>query len=102
MTSERRPPLSESEVIKKARWIWENGFTRITQHVKDELEEADATILDVEAVLQGQCQVTKSEYSPKYKTWHYQIEGPDSQGELLSIVVAINVKRSTMILITAF
>lgn len=102
MAAKKGPPLTDKEVIEKARWLWEEGIVRTTHHCKVELKNASATLEDVRNVLFGGCKVVKSEYDRSHRTWKYCLEGPDVEGELLSIVLCIDLKNSKLVLVTAF
>lgn len=94
--------LNDDEVIQKARWIWENGFTQKSGHFEAELRNADASMVDVGNMLSGQCRVKKAEWNERYRKWRYKISGHDDDGCELGIVVSFDLRNSRLILITAF
>jgi hypothetical protein len=94
--------LSDDDVIEKAQWIWKNGYIQRTGHFEVELKNAGATMVDVEAVLFGECKVTKTRWNQAHHRWRYTIWGSDSEGCELHLVLSIDPKKSRLILITAF
>lgn len=98
----RTKKLADDEVIEKTRWIWENGILHRTGHFEVELKNAGATMVDAEDVLFGECQVKKAEWNAEHRQWCYTILGYDNGGCELHLVVSIDIKKSELILITAF
>ena len=94
--------LPDDEVIEKARWIWENGSLHRTGHFEVELKNAGATMVDVEEALFGECKVKKAEWNQEHRRWRYTILGYDSDGYELNLVVSIDIRKSELVLITAF
>ena len=94
-------PADDDEVIRKLRWLWENGITVKRQHFRDELRAADATMLDVESIALGAPNVVGAEWDPKHKNYKYRISGPDLDGDILEFVVAFDMRNSKLIFITA-
>jgi hypothetical protein len=94
--------LVDNEVIKNSRWIWENGSIHRTGHFDVELKNAGATMLDAEKALFGECKVKKAEWNQEHGQWRYAILGYDNDDCELHLVVSIDLKKSELILITAF
>ena len=94
--------LADDEALGRARWIWENGSLRRTGHFEVELKNAGATMVDAEDVLFGDCEVKKAEWNVEHGQWRYTISGHDSDGCELNLVVSIDIKKSELVLITAF
>lgn len=94
--------LADDEVIERARWIWENGSLHRTGHFEVELKNAGATIVDAEDVLFGECEVKKAEWNMEPRQWRYTISGYDNDGCELHLVISIDIKKSELVLITAF
>jgi hypothetical protein len=93
--------LSDDEAIEKARWLLNNGITIRTEHFAQELAAANATDQDVISVFLGDCKVEEQRWDSRRKSYAYKFSGCDEDGEVLSIVVAFDLKRSKLILITA-
>lgn len=94
--------LDDDKVIEQLRWLYENGTTVKHQHFKDELRAADASMLDVESIIFGTPKVVSSEWDPKHKNYRCRISGADLEGVILEFVVALDIKHSKLIFITAF
>jgi hypothetical protein len=94
--------LADDEVIEKARWIWENGTVVKTAHFGVELKNADASMMDVENLLLGDCRVKKAEWNKEHGKYRYTILGYDDDGCELHLVVSLDIMNSALILITAF
>ncbi len=75
----------------------------LTAHFHQELKNANASLIDVETLLLGNCTV-KAEYrvQGEYQGWKYKSLGCDEEGQILTVVVSLDVKCSTMVMITAF
>jgi hypothetical protein len=95
-----KPPVDDKDVIQKVRWIYEEGTVEITPHFREELRAAGATTLDLEYVLFGACSL-RGKHKERGR-WRYELEGPDEQGEVLTIVLEIDLRNSAIRLITAY
>ena len=93
--------LTDDEAIEKARWLLDNGITVRTHHFEQELALANATMQDVVSVLLGKCKVESRRWDSRRKSYAYKFSGRDEDGDILSIVVAFDLKHSKLILITA-
>ena len=95
--------LSDDQAIERTRWLFENGTVRQTDHFRRELRAAGADMIDVQnAIADPDFHIEKAEYDRKRRVWRYTLEGCDEKGELLDIVVALDLKNSKLVLITAF
>ncbi len=92
---------SDDKVIEQLRWLWENGTTRKSDHFKEELRAASASMLDIESVIFGTPRVISTEWDPKYRNYKHRISGQDLDGEPLEFVVAFDRRNSRLIFITA-
>ncbi len=91
----------DDEVIRQLRWLWENGVTVKHQHFRDELKAANASMLDVEAIIHGTPKVVRKDWDAKRKRFRYRISGADLDGDILEFVVTFDIKNSKLIFITA-
>lgn len=101
MVKYKSPPLSDDKVIEQLRWLWENGTVVRTPHFEIELSAAGATMMDVESVLMGNCKVENCRWDASHRRYSYKISGCDQDGDILNVVVSIDVRYSRLILVTA-
>ena len=102
-TAGKRPSaLPDDEVLKRARWLLEEGTVDRTFHFDQQARERTVTQVDVEVLLTGECSVVSKKYSNEHRSWAYTIEGVDEQGDSLNVVVSLDISRSVLKLITAF
>jgi hypothetical protein len=95
------PPPSDDKVIEKLRWLWENGTVVRTPHFEIELRAAGATMMDVESVLMGNCRVENCRWDANHRRHSDKISGCDEDGDILNVVVSIDLRNSKLILLTA-
>ena len=98
----RSSALPDNEVLKRVRWLLEEGTVDRTFHFDQQARKRNVTHVDIEVLLTGECSVASKEYSSENKSWKYKIKGFDEQGDSLSVVVSLDISRSILKLITVF
>jgi hypothetical protein len=101
---ESQPPsFTPEQATAAVRRVYFEGFSLIqTKHFREELAKADATMQDVENVLEHGHVLRAPEWKAKHRSWNYAVAGRDIEGEPLTIVVAIDERRFSLILVTAW
>lgn len=100
---DRPPPLTPEQATAVVRRIYFEGLLLIqTKHFREELKKADATMQDVEYVLEHGHVLRPPEWKAEHRSWNYAVAGRDVEGEPLTVVVAINEQRFCLTLITAW
>lgn len=99
----RPPPLTPEQATAAVRRIYFEGLSLIrTKHFREELAKADATMQDVENVLEHGHVLRTPEWKAKHRSWNYAVAGRDIEGEPLTVVVAIDEQRFCLTLVTAW
>lgn len=97
------PPLTPEQATAAIRRVYFEGLSLIrTKHFREELAKADATMQDVENVLEHGHVLRAPEWKAKHRSWNYAVAGRDIEGEPLTVVVAIDEQRFSLILVTAW
>ncbi|HSR67344.1 MAG TPA: DUF4258 domain-containing protein [Acidobacteriota bacterium] len=95
----RKRPRGLEELRRTAK----EGSIVHTLHFRKELRDAGADSEDVNSVLHDPDTVLESmQFDQSFSNWKCRIRGPDSRGEPLTIIAALDEENATIVLITAF
>ena len=84
-------PYEPQEALEKIHFILQNdGALLIRQHCYDRMDERTVDDLDIEKVLleNGIIQ-SNPEFDEKHQKWKYSVDGYDTEGEKLRVIVNI-------------
>ena len=96
-------PLTSSDVTATIRRCLTSGRIIPTKHFSDQSFLRNYTIQDAINVLEkGQVSGEAPEWNNDAHRWGYRVHGPDLEGELLTVVVGIGVRRDLVWLVTAY
>lgn len=96
-------PFTPEQATAAIRRVYFEGFSLIqTKHFREELAKADATMQDVENVLEHGHVLRTPEWKATHRSWNYAVAGHDIEGEPLTVVVAIDEQRFSLLLVTAW
>lgn len=99
---QKPPPLSPAQVAQIIRGAVESwGTISPSRHFRRQGQERDFTMHDALKVLEEGTVAPTPEWNERTETWNYDIHGTDTEGDPLTVRVAIDDPRS-ITLVTAF
>lgn len=96
------PPLTPAQLARIIREaVGSPGWVSSTSHFRERAKERDFTMHDALVVLESGSIEARPKWNEGSRTWNYDVHGTDSEGEPLTVRIAVE-GASSIVLITAF
>ena len=101
--AKRPDPLTPEQVTEIIRRCLSAGRIIPSKHFRSQEFLRDYTIQDAISVLRwGEVSSRAPEWNDILRKWSYRVDGPDLDGDVLSVIVGIGTGHDRVVLVTAF
>jgi len=99
----RRPdPLPDREVLELSKRYLSSGGIIPTGHFKARMEDRRITMTDIFSTIETGAITKAPEWNEDFQEYNYFIKGQDSEGEEVTVKIAISIEDEVLTLITCY